>query len=396
MENKKLKNIVLITLDCVRPDHIGYFGYKNVNTSIMDQLARKGIIFEQAFSQAPNTWVSLASIFTGCNPTKHDLHTPYDKISGKTPTMAETLSKNGYYTIGFPAHGLVGKVADFHSGFNFFYDDNLKFDSKIKDVKWGSNWKKVLEIANTEIRKNDQKPLFIWFHYMNTHHFPENSIPLPYLYRFRFSSKWQYYDGKISYADKNCIKNIVKLLKKNGIFEDTIIIIFSDHGEELENNKFPKHDNLLYDDVLRILFLISAPDIIPVNKKIKNLVRSIDIFPTLLDMLNIKIGNMDIDNWAYSENITKNIVSIRSPDSRLVVSIEIKDSSNKYEIRAKEFNLFNINQDSYGKKEKIPAELMKEVDQILSDLKKSINFKKDVKSSEETMIGESLKSLGYI
>jgi arylsulfatase A-like enzyme len=265
MENKKLKNIVLITLDCVRPDHIGCFGYKNVNTSIMDQLARKGIIFEQAFSQAPNTWVSLASIFTGCNPTKHDLHTPYDKISGKTPTMAETLSKNGYYTIGFPAHGLVGKIADFHRGFNFFYDDNLKFDSKIKDVKWGSNWKKVLEIANTEIRKNDQKPLFIWFHYMNTHHFPENSIPLPYLYRFRFSSKWQYYDGKISYADKNCIKNIVKLLKKNGIFEDTIIIIFSDHGEELENNKFPKHDNLLYDDVLRILFLISAPDIIPVN-----------------------------------------------------------------------------------------------------------------------------------
>ena len=69
------KNIILITLDCVRPDHIGCFGYKNVNTQTIDQLAKDGTLFEQAICQAPNTWVSLASIFTGCNPIKHTLHT---------------------------------------------------------------------------------------------------------------------------------------------------------------------------------------------------------------------------------------------------------------------------------------------------------------------------------
>jgi len=413
-----MKNIVFITLDCVRPDHLGCFGYKDVHTPNINQLAEAGVLFEQAICSAPNTWVSHASIFTGCNPIKHGLHTPYDRISDNTPTIAEVLSENGYYTVGFPAHSLVGKAANFHRGFNAFYESDFKFDSKIKGMKWYSDWPKVLDIANEEIAENKQKPMFIWFHYMNTHHLPDGNVALPYPYQQSFSPKWQYYDGKISYADKVCVEAIVDILEKNGIFDDTTIIIFSDHGEELENSSSPKHDNYLFDDVLRILLLIFNPGVEVVNKKIPHLVGSIDIFPSILEMLHITARDMDFDGesfvasfasgkpfpkkWAYSENIGKNLISVRTSNWKLIVEIESNAINDKIVIHPKKNRLFKVKASPFEKEEpledgKIPQELLNsKVAPILRSLEASINSKKNVATPEKDKVYIFLKALGYV
>jgi len=405
-------HIIFITLDCVRPDHIGITGNKNVKTPAIDSLAKSGVIFEQAYSQAPNTWVSHASIFTGCNPPKHGLHAPCDKIRNNVSTISEVLSQNGYYTIGFPAHNLVGKFSNFHKGFNIFYEADFKFPSKINGMKWGNNWKKVLKIADKEIKKYKHFPLFIWFHYMNTHHFPDNNIPLPYLYRLKFSARWQYYNGKISYADKFCISNIISILKKHNILKNTIVVIFSDHGEKLEEGQKPEHDDTLSDDVLRILLLMSGPGI-PVNRNIKTLVRAIDIFPTILDILKIDFKNMDIDGislkplletnhleekWAYSENIPKNFISIRTPVERLVANIETTKLNNKYQIKIKHFTLYNAQKDGkiIADEVLIPSVLKTELKNKIYELEKSLNSKIMVENSDKKRIIEHLKSLGYI
>jgi len=415
MKGKKTKNIVLITLDCVRPDHLGCFGYAGVDTPTINHLAEKGILFEQAICSAPNTWVSHASIFTGCNPLKHGLHTPYDKLGEDTPTIAEILSQNGYYTLGFPAHNLVGKVANFHRGFDVFYEDSLKFDSKIEGMKWCSDWTKVLTIADEQIKRNKHKPLFIWFHYINTHHLPNNSILLPDSYKHRFGSKWQYYDAKISYADKSCVKNIVDILEKNQIRENTVLVIFSDHGEELEKGSCPKHDNSLFEDVLRILLLIVDPAN-QTNRKVSDLVRSIDILPTILDMLHIPQTNTYIDGeslvplficndavtkgWAYSENIVKGLLSIRTPTWKLIIHVEKSDENNEIKVRPKRFQLFKVAGSSFSKDMsvgEIPREqVASKVEPILRCLEESLNSKRSIVDNEKDRLCNALKSLGYI
>jgi hypothetical protein len=157
--------------------------------------------------------------------------------------------------------------------------------------------------------------------------------------------------------------------------------------------------------------LIFAPGIVPVNRRVKNLVRSIDIFPTILTLLNIKIDSINFDgrnllpllkndksteNWAYSENIPKGLISVRTSNLRLVVGIGIKESNDKFKIRPKHFDLFDIKKGSSIKGKKIPDELMKRTNKILSELENSINIARTANSNEEAMIYKHLISLGYI
>ncbi len=117
---KKPKAIVVVTLDCVRPDHLGAYGYRGVDTPFMDLVAKEGALFENAIAQAPNTWVSHASIFTGCNPYRHGMRTYYTVISEEVGTLAEMLSKSGYATAAYPAHTLVGPERGYNRGFRSF------------------------------------------------------------------------------------------------------------------------------------------------------------------------------------------------------------------------------------------------------------------------------------
>ena len=117
-----LRNLVLITLDCVRPDFLGCYGCQDVHTPSLDRMAARGVVFEQAITQAPNTWVSHAGILTGCYPPQHGLRTPYDCMVPGIPTLASILSSAGYRTAGFPGNDLAGSRMGFGAGFDLFFD----------------------------------------------------------------------------------------------------------------------------------------------------------------------------------------------------------------------------------------------------------------------------------
>jgi len=291
-------NIVLISLDCVRPDFLGCYGCGAVRTPHLDRMAARGVVFDQAVSQAPNTWVSHAGILTGCYPPLHGLRSAYDGILEEVPTLAEILKGCGYATAGFPGNDLVGSRMGFGRGFDLFFEEygpdetpepeqGVSFpDAGPRDgeedrritANTRNDWEEVLTSAGQWLSR-EKEPVFLWFHYLDTHHLPD--LRLPEYFRFSQDPQWQYYEGKISYADERCVGAVLELLQKHGRCEDALIAVLSDHGEGLWPGRPPLHNGELTDDAIRVPLILFG-ECLPVRGvRVGSLVRTVDLVPTL-------------------------------------------------------------------------------------------------------------------
>ena len=202
-------NLVMITLDCVRPDRLGCYGYGGVETPFINGLAADGVRFDQAVTHAPNTWVAHASLFTGHLPSRHGIRAASNVLSPGVITLAECLNDFGYRTAAFPGTSLIGKPQGFHRGFDLFDEPWSGQAPDHKTPSWRQNWPDVMRSAFDWIDRSKGSSFFLWLHYINTHHLSEYA--LPEYYRTRFSPAWQYYDGKISLADRECIGSLVRI-----------------------------------------------------------------------------------------------------------------------------------------------------------------------------------------
>ena len=339
-----LRAIIVVTLDCVRPDHLGFNGYRGVDTPNIDLLAHEGVVFEQAIAQAPNTWVSHASIFTGCNPYKHGIRTPFTRLSRQVTTVAEAFSEYGFATAAFPAHTLLGPAQGFDRGFEMYDLDINDFShaSMAKDHRFYRNWETMWTQAKKWMLEQSGR-FFIWLHYMGTHWEPHKAVSLPEEYRHKYSKFGQYYDGKISWADKECIGTIRSFLEETNLSEDSCFVVLSDHGDELSRNDPPYtcggHNQDLSDQVMKITLIIRAPRKLPQQFRVKEQVRSIDIMPTVLDLADVSIPesvegkslfsycedsipaiNYAVTAYAYMENVPRHWLGIRTSDWKLILT----------------------------------------------------------------------------
>lgn len=336
-------NVILITLDSVRASHLGCYGYRGTDTSVIDQIAGEGVLFENAFCQAPNTWVSHASIFTGCNPNVHGLRLYLSSLNPHIPTLAEILRTAGYSTAGFPAHSLVGAVRGFQRGFELFDEEDMLHDSVMGEgLKQNRAWQPTLEKAFRWM-STQPRPFFLWLHYMGTHWEPSEALSVPESVRLRYSSLGQFYDAKISYADQVCIGALYDFLLDHGLLDDTLLVITADHGEDdLRKNDPPfrnqAHNNGLDEQVMHVPLIIRAPRLFPAGIRIEPVVRTVDILPTLLSVLGIAQSGLALDGidltamWtgrdqtmpglsAYMENAYKGYAGIRTDEWKLVLRV---------------------------------------------------------------------------
>lgn len=331
------ENLIIVTLDCVRPDHLGCYGYGGVQTPNIDALAMEGVIFEQAITHAPNTWVAHGSIFTGCNPYVHGLRTPRNRLGYRVETIAERLSRKGYRTAGFPGNSLVGRAMGFDRGFQYFDEENFQNPIMINDIAWRREWRSTVERIDGWISE-DKGKFFLWIHYIDTHHLPE--IDLPEYYRKRFSPNYQFYDGKISYADEVCVGAIRRMIERKGLLERTMCVILSDHGEELGNDDIPRHDRDLKDEVIKVPLIFSWPGFIFNRRRIAEQVRCIDIMPTALELLGLDLDIEDDfvegaslvplmkgpcirdegETYAYIENLPRGLRAVRTDEWKLIIA----------------------------------------------------------------------------
>jgi choline-sulfatase len=275
-------NVVVITIDTLRADHLHCYGYEKIETPVLDQLARRGVLFENAVAQAPLTPPSHASIFTGQYPTVHHVrNTGGFILPSSARPLARILQEQGWDTAAFVSSAVLKKMIGFNNGFGV-YDDQMPRQGNKRDFaedaerRAGDTVDRAIRWLNTQ----SGKPYFMWVHLYDPH--------MPYKPPSPFKEKYKDrpYDGEIAYSDEQ-LGRLLDAVGKKAPAGKTIIAILSDHGESLAEHGEFSHGVFLYDATLHIAFVMAGPGI-PAGLRLKQQVRSIDFLPTLLAVLGGK------------------------------------------------------------------------------------------------------------
>lgn len=274
-------NILLLTLDTTRADRLGSYGFDRPTSPFLDRLAAGGVRFEQARSQVPITLPSHASIFTGTYPSTHGSHLHSDLFQdADLRTMAEILEQNGYQTAAFIAARVLDAKFGLARGFNHYADDlGSRADGRPTDARRAEA---VVADAKHWFTGRKPGPFFAWVHFFDPH------LPFdpPEPFRGQFSD--DPYSGEIAYMDAQ-IGALLDWLRQRGDLQNTIIIAMADHGESLGEHGIHGHTEFVYQEVLHIPFLMSWPEKITSGLVVPEIVRTIDVLPTVLDLCGLDI-----------------------------------------------------------------------------------------------------------
>jgi len=304
-------NILIITMDTTRADHLGCYGYEGVKTPAIDEVASEGVVFENAFSVQPVTLPSHCSIFTGQYPFRHGVRdNSIYRLSDRSITLAEILHARGYLTTAFISSYILDHQFGLAQGFEYYNDrfvkpkqkGRLPVDRRASEVSFlACDW---LDAVKSRIQ---EKPFFLWLHYYD----PHADYDPPHPYRGAYPNL---YDGEIAYMD-DWIGYFFNCLKKRGLWENTLVIMTADHGESLGEYNERTHGIFMYHSTTQVPLIIRHPELIKQGVRVRERVSSVDILPTVLDILGIGVemetdgrsllgyinGNRDPERAVYSE-----------------------------------------------------------------------------------------------
>ncbi|UCC39775.1 MAG: sulfatase-like hydrolase/transferase [Candidatus Aminicenantes bacterium] len=276
-------NILLVTIDTLRADYLSCYGNKLVKTPNIDQLAKEGILFNHAFAHNVVTLPSHINILTGTYPLYHGVRDNAGfRLDEAFLTLAEVLKQNGYKTsafIGaFPLDDRFGLAQGFDLYDDFYGDTSAQNDFSFTERRA----EKVIEPAIEWINQNKESHWFCWVHLFDPH--------APYNPPQSFMDKYpdNFYGGEVAYTDF-ALGNLLKFLRKSEVKKNTLIVVTSDHGEGLGDHKEKTHGVFAYNSTLHIPLIFYQPKIFREPKAVSQRVRHIDIMPTILDILKIKI-----------------------------------------------------------------------------------------------------------
>jgi choline-sulfatase len=247
-------NVILITIDTVRADHLGCYGATNVKTPTLDGLARDGIVFERAISQVPLTWPSHAAILTGTYPFQNGVQDftgqPLDQ---RFRSVAQIFKQQGYATGAVVSAFVLDRSWGLARGFDY-YDDAFSAevfrhkDVGLVDRKAGESVTRAI----SWLQKTPRRPFFFWLHLYDPH--SPYDPPEP----FRTQYKGHLYDGEIAYADHE-LGRLIGWLKQNQLYNRTAIVLLSDHGESLGDHGEKEHGFFVYNSTVHIPLIVKPP-----------------------------------------------------------------------------------------------------------------------------------------
>ena len=282
-------NLLVVTFDTTRADHIGCYGHAAARTPNVDRLAREGVRFARAYTAVPITLPSHSTMFTGKYPPRTGVRdNGMFVLPADQTTLAEVLKARGYATAaavgGFP---LLRKFG-LDQGFDL-YDDRLEVeyeDAQARRVVRKSQLYfderragRVNEAVGDWLERHASRPFFVWLHYFDAHQ-PQEPPP-PYDQIFANAP----YDGEIAYADES-LGRVIAHLERLGVYERTVVVFLADHGEGLGEHRELTHSYLLYDTTLHVPLIIRLPDGLPGRGQVvEQRVGTVDVMPTVLDLL---------------------------------------------------------------------------------------------------------------
>jgi arylsulfatase A-like enzyme len=336
-ESHPTRNIVLITLDTTRADRLGCYGNRRDATPNLDRLAAEGLLFENAFTPVPSTLPSHCSIMTGMYPARHGVHDNgiYRLDEGFT-TLAERLRGAGYRTGAFVSAFVLDRQFGLAQGFDTYDDqvDEPLIDAdpdqiRLEDEEHG-RW--IAQLASPFerradavsrgaidwLRQSSQEHFFLWVHYFDPH--TSYAAPEPWTTRFDpdyagemdgspetferifvendwttaadvpradFDHMVARYDGEIAFMD-HWIGKLLDTLVETDQLENTLIVVVGDHGESFgKHGQIWEHNSHIFDDVVRVPFIVRPPGGMPGGRRIAGVVRTLDVAPTILEFAGV-------------------------------------------------------------------------------------------------------------
>lgn len=302
-------NVVLISIDTLRADHLGCYGYPRPTSPAIDELSRDSVVFAQAIAQAPSTLPSHASMFSSLLPHHHQASwANMTRLPEEVLTLAEVLEQVDYRTVAFTGGGQVDPVFGLNQGFEIYKQvRKRRFRGTVREaVRW--------------LEANRGSPFFMFLHSYEVHHpytpQPEYLAPFETDYEGPLPKDISIelltrinrgeieleerdlrhiidtYDAEIRSMDDS-LGRFVDFLKEQGLYERTMIVITSDHGEELgEHGVVGWHSHTLFDELLRVPLIAKYPFSTYAGGVIETQVRSLDISPTILAALGVEIPDV--------------------------------------------------------------------------------------------------------
>jgi arylsulfatase A-like enzyme len=335
-------NIVLVTIDTLRADHLSAYGYPRRTSPALDALAREGVLFERAFSQSSWTKPSTASLLTGRYPSMHRLYLEKASLPDDEVLLPEILREHGYTTAALSGNPWIRPEFGFDQGVEHFYSvraeglahgtlfmNALKSANKLFDTSAMiyNRVKRLVvgHLAPTErdrrlnaeaarwLARQGSRPFFLYLHYMSPHQpytppppfdhafvpdpratpvtvyprktylFFETGDPLPEAKRQDLIGR---YDGAILFAD-SILGELVETLRHLDLLDDTLLVVTSDHGEEFYEHRNWGHGQSLYNELIHVPLVMRWPAHLPRERRVGRVVRAVDVMPTILQLLGI-------------------------------------------------------------------------------------------------------------
>ena len=275
-------NVILVTLDTTRADHVGCYGYRAGLTPALDSLAESGVVFERAYAPVPLTLPSHASLLTGLYPPEHGLHdNGIGRLADDIPSLAEILSDRRYETAAFLSAFVLNSKFGLNRGFQT-YDDDLsgtpQADSFSRRRRDGRS---VMDAALDWLQHRGARPFFCWVHLFDAHAAYDVRQSQ---YGNRFLE--QPYDAGIAAEDAQ-VWRLMAFLKKRGLADKTLLVVAGDHGEGLMEHGEQEHGWMLYEHAVHVPLIISGPECVKAGNRVRTPVSLVDVTPTVLDCLAV-------------------------------------------------------------------------------------------------------------
>lgn len=332
-------NIILISIDSLRADHVHAYGYARETTPALDRLAREGAWFETVVAESSWTLPTHISMLTGLTTLVHGVEEETKRLSSELPTLASLLREHGYRTRGIFSAPLLEPIYGFGKGFEKYeevegeiaYGDErpgqAHGDSDASQTDrdtnpWSHRTVTSPAVTNRAIEFLDEvrnEKFFLFLHYFDVHY---DYIPPEALWR-KFDPDYRgeltgrnfarnpgihqgmsrrdlehiiaLYDGEILFTDRH-IGYLMDALERNGLAEKTLVVVTSDHGEEFFEHGNPGHGRSLYDEVLKVPLIVRLPGRIPPGARVSEQVGQVDIMPSILSLAGMEheVGAADL------------------------------------------------------------------------------------------------------
>ena len=292
------RGVVVVSIDTLRRDHVSVYGYGRRTTPTLEALGKEGVVFEDAVTTAPWTLPAHASLLTSLYPSAHGAVDLRRGLPDDVSSLPNVLQQKGFFTQAVVSHLYLSKQYGFDHGFDRHW---YRYDARAEPVT---------ERAISFLRERGDRDFFLFLHYYDPHWHYDPPPPYDRTFDPDYSGVasgvwWEFkketvdsiaprdlqhilalYDGEILYADQQ-LGRLFGVMREMGIYDESLVVVTSDHGEEFLEHGGWEHQKTLYEEVVRIPLLMKLPGSAGAGRRVSQQVSLVDLAPTILDDLGL-------------------------------------------------------------------------------------------------------------